>query len=154
MGVPTPNLFTGMQNIHGPQEWVSVQDMARATEMCIELAQLWSSPTRAAAVARDVGKLSVETTDFQLDEVISSVTTVTAQKAHDKGLEFLADVPTAIPDNLRGDPLRLGQILTNFVINSLVHAFDPGQSGQIHIEVTRTNGAIEFNYGDNGNDWC
>ena len=41
-GVPTPNLFTGMQNIHGPLEWVSVQDMARATEMCIELAKRWS----------------------------------------------------------------------------------------------------------------
>jgi tripeptide aminopeptidase len=42
MGLPTPNLFTGMQNIHGPHEWVSVQDMARATEVCVELAQLWS----------------------------------------------------------------------------------------------------------------
>src|SRR5262245_31224930 len=60
-GVPTPNLFTGMQNIHGPQEWVSIQDMARATAMCIELAQLWSSATRA--VARHVGerKVPVET---------------------------------------------------------------------------------------------
>jgi tripeptide aminopeptidase len=42
-GVPTPNLFTGMQNIHGPHEWVSVQDMARATQMCIELLTLWST---------------------------------------------------------------------------------------------------------------
>lgn len=42
MGVLTPNLFTGMQNFHGPLEWVSVQDMARATEVCIELARLWS----------------------------------------------------------------------------------------------------------------
>jgi tripeptide aminopeptidase len=42
MGVPTPNLFTGMQNIHGPHEWVSVQDMARATGVCIKLAELWS----------------------------------------------------------------------------------------------------------------
>lgn len=41
-GVPAPNLFTGMQNIHGPLEWVSVQDMARATEMCIKLAECWS----------------------------------------------------------------------------------------------------------------
>ncbi len=41
LGLPTPNLFTGMQNIHGPLEWVSVQDMARATEMCISLAKLW-----------------------------------------------------------------------------------------------------------------
>jgi tripeptide aminopeptidase len=43
MGVPTPNLFTGMQNIHGPLEWISVQDMARSTEMCLKLAELWGS---------------------------------------------------------------------------------------------------------------
>jgi tripeptide aminopeptidase len=43
MGVPTPNLFTGMQNIHGPHEWVSVQDMARAAEVCVKLAELWHS---------------------------------------------------------------------------------------------------------------
>lgn len=41
LGVPTPNLFTGMQNTHGPLEWISVQDMRRATEVCISLAQLW-----------------------------------------------------------------------------------------------------------------
>ncbi|OYU39587.1 MAG: peptidase T [Pseudorhodobacter sp. PARRP1] len=39
MGVPCPNLFTGMQNIHGPLEWVSVQDMAQATEFCLALVQ-------------------------------------------------------------------------------------------------------------------
>jgi tripeptide aminopeptidase len=39
MGIPTPNLFTGMQNIHGPLEWVSVQDMALATQLCLTLAQ-------------------------------------------------------------------------------------------------------------------
>ncbi|MFL9503823.1 peptidase T [Rhodopseudomonas palustris] len=33
MGVPCPNLFTGMQELHGPLEWISVQDMARATEL-------------------------------------------------------------------------------------------------------------------------
>jgi len=43
MGVPTPNLFTGMQNIHGPLEFVSVQDMARAAELCLKLAELWGS---------------------------------------------------------------------------------------------------------------
>ena len=37
MGVPTPNLFTGMQEIHGPLEWVSVQDMARATRVVLAL---------------------------------------------------------------------------------------------------------------------
>jgi tripeptide aminopeptidase len=42
MGVPTPNLFTGMQEIHGPLEWISVQDMERATMLCLKLAELWA----------------------------------------------------------------------------------------------------------------
>jgi tripeptide aminopeptidase len=47
-GLPTPNAFTGMQEIHGPLEWISLQDMSRATEMCIKLAELWSTPAMAA----------------------------------------------------------------------------------------------------------
>ncbi len=43
LGVPTPNLFTGMQEIHGPLEWVSLQDMAAAAATTIELVQLWAS---------------------------------------------------------------------------------------------------------------
>lgn len=40
MGVPCPNVFTGMQEIHGPLEWISVQDMALATRVCLRLVQL------------------------------------------------------------------------------------------------------------------
>ena len=39
-GVPTPNIFTGMAAIHGPLEWVSVQDMALAVQVCLALAEL------------------------------------------------------------------------------------------------------------------
>jgi two-component system sensor histidine kinase/response regulator len=67
----------------------------------------------------EADKLDIETIDFQLDEVISTVTTLTAQKAHDKGLEFLIHVAPTIPEQLLGDPLRLGQILTNFVNNAI-----------------------------------
>jgi tripeptide aminopeptidase len=55
MGIPTPNLFTGMQNIHGPYEWVSVQDMSRATDACIVLAELWSHVKAAPPPARRAG---------------------------------------------------------------------------------------------------
>jgi tripeptide aminopeptidase len=49
MGVPTPNVFTGMQNVHGPLEWVSVQDMADATRVAIALVELWAEqPDREA----------------------------------------------------------------------------------------------------------
>src|SRR5215813_14365594 len=53
----------------------------------------------------EAGKLDLESIDFGLDEVISSVTTLTAQKAHEKGLEFLAHISPGIPEYLLGDPL-------------------------------------------------
>ena len=42
LGVPTPNLFTGMQNLHGPQEWISVQDMEQSVLVCRELMAGWA----------------------------------------------------------------------------------------------------------------
>lgn len=45
-GVPTPNIFTGMAMIHGPLEWISVQDMAVATKVCLTLAELAASRAR------------------------------------------------------------------------------------------------------------
>ena len=44
MGIPCPNLFTGMQDIHGPLEWISVQDMAVATQLCLTLVQQAAKP--------------------------------------------------------------------------------------------------------------
>ncbi len=41
LGLPTPNLFCGEHNAHGPLEWVAVQDMESAVTACIHLAQLW-----------------------------------------------------------------------------------------------------------------
>jgi tripeptide aminopeptidase len=44
MGVPCPNLFTGMQNVHGPLEFVSVQDMALATRLMLQIAARAGTP--------------------------------------------------------------------------------------------------------------
>jgi len=41
MGLPCPNLFAGEHAFHSKQEWVSVQDMEKAAETIIHLAQVW-----------------------------------------------------------------------------------------------------------------
>lgn len=41
MGLPCPNLFTGMQNYHGKQEYISVQDMEEAVKTVVEIAKVW-----------------------------------------------------------------------------------------------------------------
>ena len=43
MGLPTPNLFAGEHNFHSRYEWTSVQDMEKAVEVIINLAQVWAS---------------------------------------------------------------------------------------------------------------
>jgi tripeptide aminopeptidase len=41
MGLPCPNLFTGMQAIHSKHEWIGVRDMKKAVEMLVQLVQVW-----------------------------------------------------------------------------------------------------------------
>ncbi len=41
MGLPTPNIFAGEHNFHSRLEWISVQDMAKAVEMIVNLARVW-----------------------------------------------------------------------------------------------------------------
>lgn len=41
MGLPCPNLFTGQHAIHGKQEWISLQDMEKSTEMLVELVKIF-----------------------------------------------------------------------------------------------------------------
>ncbi len=45
MGLPCPNLFTGEMGIHSKQEYVSVQDMEKAVETLVHLAQIWEERT-------------------------------------------------------------------------------------------------------------
>lgn len=41
MGLPCPNIFTGMQQIHSKREWVSLQDMQKAVGTLVELVKIW-----------------------------------------------------------------------------------------------------------------
>ncbi len=41
MGLPCPNIFTGMQNIHSKLEWIGVEDMVKASETIVHLCQIW-----------------------------------------------------------------------------------------------------------------
>ncbi|MEJ7823321.1 MAG: peptidase T, partial [Chitinophagaceae bacterium] len=47
MGLPCPNIFTGMQGIHSKLEWIGVKDMAKSAEAIVHLCMIWeekSSP--------------------------------------------------------------------------------------------------------------
>ena len=41
MGLPCPNIFTGMQAIHSKREWVGISDMERAVDVLVQLVKVW-----------------------------------------------------------------------------------------------------------------
>ena len=65
-------------------------------------------------------RLTLEHVDFKLGEVLENLTSLIGHKATDKGLKLRIDLPPEIAHlALRGDPLRLGQILLNFTSNAV-----------------------------------
>lgn len=45
IGMPCPNIFTGMQNIHSKLEWIGINDMAKAAETIVHLSMIWEEKT-------------------------------------------------------------------------------------------------------------
>ncbi len=67
----------------------------------------------------EAGMLVLEEVDFALDDVLETVSAATALRAEEKGLEVVYALDPGLPPRLRGDPLRLGQVLTNLVGNAI-----------------------------------
>jgi len=67
----------------------------------------------------EAGKLTVERVDFKLEHVLENVANLVAEKTSSKGLELVFNVDADVPDNLVGDPMRLGQILINYANNAV-----------------------------------
>jgi CheY-like chemotaxis protein len=63
--------------------------------------------------------MELEQVVFDLEEVFTRVSTFTASRAVDKGLVLDVTVDPDVPRDLLGDPLRLGQVLTNLVNNAI-----------------------------------
>ena len=67
----------------------------------------------------EAGKLDLETIPFRLRSMLEITTIPFALKSFEKGVEFMCDIDSDIPDDLLGDPNRLGQILTNLIGNAI-----------------------------------
>ncbi len=67
----------------------------------------------------EAGKLSMESVDFNLEEVLTNLANFVGIKTEEKGLELLFDTSADVPMGLVGDPLRLGQVLVNLANNAV-----------------------------------
>jgi two-component system, sensor histidine kinase and response regulator len=67
----------------------------------------------------EAGKMTIETVDFDVEEVFQAVSTTTGMRAMENGVEFVFDITPDVPRRLRGDPLRIGQVLQNLCGNAV-----------------------------------
>jgi PAS domain S-box-containing protein len=68
----------------------------------------------------EAGKLEIESVDFNLDEIMHNLAPVVTMKSQEKeNLEVLFDIAPNVPRYLKGDPLRLGQVLINLANNAV-----------------------------------
>lgn len=79
----------------------------------------------------EAGKLLIDQVDFDLLEVIESTLELLAPTAYQKRLELVRVVAADVPLYLRGDPLRLRQVLTNLLSNAIKFT----EHGSVAIEV-------------------
>ncbi|WP_038174241.1 two-component sensor histidine kinase BarA [Vibrio pacinii] len=67
----------------------------------------------------EAGKLALENIPFDFQTSLEEVVNLQATSAHEKGLELTLKIDPKIPPGLVGDPLRIQQVLTNLVGNSI-----------------------------------
>lgn len=67
----------------------------------------------------DAGKLDLEVGNFDLHRMVQNLVQLTEGRAREKGLQMAYELGPEVPQYLRGDSLRLGQIIINYVNNAI-----------------------------------
>ena len=88
----------------------------------------------------EAGKLTLESVNFNLRDMLKQVVRTMALRAHEKGLELNWHVASIVPRSVTGDPLRLRQVLLNLLANAIKFT----AQGEVELAVSLV--------GDDGNE--
>ena len=99
----------------------------------------------------EAGKMELEVIDFDLRATVDAAVELLAARAHAKGLELVCCVHPRVPDLVRGDPVRLRQILLNLLGNAVKFT----EAGEVVVRVTldgetSTQALVRFAVSDTG----
>jgi signal transduction histidine kinase/CheY-like chemotaxis protein len=142
---------------------VGMIELALETELGHEPRELISTAKSSAesllALLNDIldfskieaGKLDLEVVDFSLRDSLESSVKGLSLVARNKGLALSSYVQSEVPDNLRGDPSRLRQIVVNLIGNALKFTSQGEVAVRVQCqEATDDNAMLEFSVRDTG----
>ena len=99
----------------------------------------------------EAGKLEVESLELNLRAIIASVIEMMTGAAESRGLYLRPAVARDVPKNVRGDPIRLRQVLTNLVSNAIKFTERGGVTVELSAgETSRTEVGLLFSVRDTG----
>jgi PAS domain S-box-containing protein len=99
----------------------------------------------------EAGRLSLETTEFHLHQVVADAATPLAEVAQRKGLALVSTVDPTLPPLVCGDRWRIAQVLTNLLGNAV--KFTEGGQVELHVEALDRTGdtrRVRFRIQDSG----
>ena len=99
----------------------------------------------------EAGMLEIESVRFNLNDTLHNIYNMVGVKAKEKGLEVLFDVESSVPSVIKGDSLRLGQVIINLINNAVKFT----NSGKIILKVrnvssSNTENILQFEVIDSG----
>lgn len=94
----------------------------------------------------EAGKMLLEETDFNLRAKLESVVDTLAVRAHAKGIELIASLAPDVPEWIKGDSVRLRQVLNNLVANAIKFT----AAGEVSLTVSRDADMLTFEVRDSG----
>jgi PAS domain S-box-containing protein len=134
---------------------LALEDAGVSTRLGEYLKRIENSATALANLVSNVldiskieaGKLSLERIDFDLHELLRSIWDGYHEPARLKGLDLVLDIDPGVPVCVNGDPMRLRQILVNYIANALKFT----TRGSIKVSARRAGkGRYRFEVADTG----
>lgn len=113
------------------------------------LTKIQSSSTSLLGIINDIldfskveaGKLNIEHTDFDLEQVFDNLRNLFSAACSKKGIQLYFDLDLSLPHLMQGDPLRINQVLNNLLSNALKFT----HQGEIWVSAQSSH--------QNGQDW-